>query len=60
MVRMIFAMFHNFCMHVRRSQLEVSWTHPREQDHLDVEGLNHRIGARAPAKLPGPGARRQR
>lgn len=53
-------MFHNFRRGVRRSQLKVSWTHPRGEDNHDVKGLDHRIGIRVPARLPGPYARRQR
>jgi hypothetical protein len=60
MVGKIFLMFGNFRVRVRYLQLEVSWTHLRGEDHHDVWGLDYCIGAGALARLPRPGARRQR
>jgi hypothetical protein len=37
-----------------------SMAHPRGEDNSRVKGLDHHIGAGAPARLPRPGARRQR
>jgi hypothetical protein len=56
----IFRMFHNFRIRVRHRRLEVSESDPTGEDHHDITGLQHHVGAGAPARRPRPGARRQR
>jgi len=60
MGKKIFLIFNNFRISVRRLWLEVSERDSTGEDHHDVTGLQHHVGAGAPARLPRPGARRQR
>jgi hypothetical protein len=56
----IFLIVNNFCVRVRHPPLEVSWRGPPGEGHHDDKCLQQRVGAVTEARLPRPGAFRQR